>query len=275
LSLTRAAERISQGGAEVGKKIGRVGLMALSGTLVASGCSFGPTYDDWATTTGAVGAINMDEVLGAFRNARSTADFERQVNQIYEGDGLVLVRVSRDGDRELLEGFEDLNRNNRIDASGDDLVFSIVREGDTNRLQGHGVNGYYSRPFGGGGLLFGYIIGSSLSRQGVIYQTPQRDARGSLARQRASYRSSPRYSSQLSRNTAYFSRQPGFSGSKYVGRTTNVGSNRTSYMGAQKASGSFRSSGTQSRSGFGKVGSRGGGARGGGGAQVLIGGIRG
>ena len=49
---------------------------------------------------------------------------------------------------------------------------------------------------------------------------------------------------------------------------------RQSYIGNQKSSGAFKSSGTGVRSSFGKSGGRSGGMRGAGGGQVIIGNLR-
>ena len=252
-----------------------LGGMAVTTGLLAAACSSGPTYDDWASTTGAVGAINMEAVQDAFQSSTTAASFERKVNEIYEGDGIVLVRVSREGSQETLEGFEDLNKNGDIDVSGDDQLFSIVHEEGNNRIRGHGVNSYHNNSFGGGGFLFGYIIGSSLGGRGVYYQTSPTYARGTLTSQRTSYRSSSRYNTQLSRNSTYFNKQAGFSSSKYSGGTANVSSSRSSYMGTQKSTGSFKTSSTGIRNGWGKGGStRSGGATGGGGGQIFVGQLR-
>ena len=66
--------------------------VAVAAAPVAAACSSGPSYDDWAATDGAAGRINLDEVQ-TFKGAKSVSDFENRVNQIYEGDGLVLIRA--------------------------------------------------------------------------------------------------------------------------------------------------------------------------------------
>ena len=59
---------------------------------------------------------------------KSPTDFETRVNEIYEGDGLIFIRASQDGEKLVLEGWEDLNGNNAIDDGQDDKLFSIVKK---------------------------------------------------------------------------------------------------------------------------------------------------
>ena len=125
------------------RKIGRRGFAVLAGTMVVAGpvaaaCAPGPAFDEWAATDGAAGRINLDEVQDAFKSSDSPTEFERKVNEIYEGDFLVLIRSSQDGDTLVLEGFEDLDNSGAIEESSDDVLFSIVKEHDNHELRGHG-----------------------------------------------------------------------------------------------------------------------------------------
>ena len=174
-------------------KLGKLGRAAFSGGIIATApliaaCSSGPSYDDWAATDGAAGRINLDDVQEAFRNSKSPTDFETRVNEIYEGDGLIFIRASQDGEKLVLEGWEDLNGNNVIDDGQDDRLFSIVKENNEYDMRGHHANGYYNSHFGAGNFLFTYMIISSLNRP-YYYQTPV--GRGTTMRQqRTSYRQS-------------------------------------------------------------------------------------
>ena len=100
------------------------GMVAGSPLIAACG---GPSYDSWAATDGAAGRINLDDVQQAFKDSKSATDFESRVNEIYEGDGIILIRAQQDGDRLTLEGWEDLNGSNEIEDDRDDLLFSIVK----------------------------------------------------------------------------------------------------------------------------------------------------
>ena len=259
------------------RKLGSRGFTVLAGTMVVAGpvaaaCLPGPTYEDWAATDGAAGRINLDEVQEAFKKSDSPTEFERRVNEIYEGDGLVLIRSSRDGDALLLEGFEDLNGNGAIDDSGDDLLFSIVNKDNTNELRGHGANGYYrGSAFGGGNFLFTYLLLSSMGPRYYYNTTPARA--GTMRAQRTNYRGASAYRSQVSNNTRYFNRQKSFAGSQYASAGRNLSQGRVSYQNRQRSTSAFKSSKTGVRSSWGSSSrSRGsGGFRGGGGAQVVIG----
>ena len=157
--------------------LGKAGAWALAGTMVAGGpmmaaCSSGPTYDQWAATDGAAGRINLDDVQQAFKSANSVTDFEQRVNQIYEGDGIVLVRAKQEPDGLLLEGWEDLDGNYEISDAQDDLLFTILERNKQHEMRGYGANSYYNSGFGAGNFLFTYMIISSLSPRGYYYSTP-------------------------------------------------------------------------------------------------------
>ena len=257
------------------------GLLVASPLLVAC---VGPTsnepsgYRNWAATDGAAGRINMDDVQLAFQTSSSATDFENRVNEIYEGDGLVLVRVSQEESVFILEGWEDLDKNDEIEDDVDDHLFSIVRhEDEQHEIVGHHANSYYHSGFGGGDFLFGYIIGSSLGGSRYYYQTPPTRA-VSMRYERGLYRGTNLHSTQLDSNRQYTHRQQTFSGSKYQQASRSLGMNRGTYQSIQKTTGSFRSSGavTGGRStsitrggSVGSSGGRGGGFSGAGG-RVLI-----
>lgn len=238
--------------------IGRRSTAIAAGSLVVaapilSACSSGPSAEAWAATDGAAGRINLDDVQDAFKDSESATEFEKKVNEIYEGDNIVLIRANQNGDSLELEGWEDLNGNQTIDDSSDDRLFGILQENDRNEMRGYGHNGYYHNSFGGGGFLFGYLLASSFGRSGgVIYQTSPARAR-TIRSDRSTYRSSSRYQSQVSKNTNYFNRQKSFAGSNY--QNTRASSARSSYIGRQTSSGAFRTSSTGVRTRFGGSGS--------------------
>ena len=270
-------------------KLRNLGVRTLAGAVVAGGpaiaaCSVGPTYDQWAATDGAAGRINLDDVQDAFKKSESATEFEQRVNRIYEGDGLVLIRAKQDGDDLTLEGWEDLDKDNEIGDTSDDLLFTVVKKGEEHELRGHGANGYYSSGFGPGSFLFTYLLISSIGPRGYYYSTPRGYAGGGLNRSRSNYRNTNSYRSQVSRNSKYFNSQKNssFTRSKYNSAANNQGTARRSYQSTQQRTGGFKSSSTGVRSSWGSaggrsVGSRGGGRggfRGGGGGQVIIGSIR-
>ena len=256
-----------------GRKLARA--LTLSGVITAAplmaACSSGPSYEDWATTDGAAGRINMDDVQEAFKSSKSATDFEKRVNEIYEGDGLIFIRASREGEQLVLEGWEDLNGNNTIDDGDDDLLFSIITDANGEYdMRGHHANGYYRSHFGAGDFLFTYMLLSAMSGP-YFYRTPVH--RGPVIhQQRSSYRQSSGYSGQVSRNSQYTRRQQSFSGSRYQQSRGNVSSTRRTYQQTQRTSGAFRSSNSisraSSRSSFSS--SRSGSSFGGGGGSHVV-----
>ena len=235
-------------------RISRIVLSVSAGSLLAgapvlAACgpsSSGPSYSQWAATDGAAGRINLDDVQQAFIESSSATEFENRVNEIYEGDGLILIRARQDGDRLTLEGWEDLDANNQIDDAADDQLFAIVKEDEQHQLQGYHANSYYNSHFGAGDFLFTYLIISSLSRGPYYYQTVP-DRATDIRRDRSSYRGSSRYDSQLNRNRQYSSRQQTYAGSSYQNAGRNVSSGRQTYQQTQRSSGAFRSSSSLTR----------------------------
>ncbi len=244
----------------------------LGSGIVLAGCAPGVSSADWAATEGAIGRINMDAVEEAFKKSQTVEEFEKRLNEIYEGDGIVLVRAKDEEGKRVIEGYEDLNNDDDIVPEEDDLLFTITNENDSNDLRGNGANRHYRSSFGGGNFLFTYLIFSSLTRGGYGYHT----SRGRQMRtERAGYRNSTAYAGgrsggQVGRNSNYYSRQRASNPNAYNSAGRQLSPARNSYIGTQKASGAFRSSNTGVRSGFGKFGGRGGRASGGGGAQAII-----
>ncbi len=229
------------------------GMVAGSPLIAACG---GPSYDSWAATDGAAGRINLDDVQEAFKESKSATDFEARVNQIYEGDGIILIRAQQDGDRLTLEGWEDLNGSNEIEDARDDRLFSIVKQDDQHEMRGYNANSYYHSSFGPGSFLFGYMVATAFMPGPYFYSTPIH--RGPAIRQgRSTYRQSSRYGSQVARNSRYTTQQQSFAGSRYQDSSRNLSSNRQSYQQTQRSSGAFRSSNAISRgssgSGFGSA----------------------
>lgn len=249
--------------------------MVVAGPVIA-GCTPGRvSADKWAATEGAIGRMNMVEVEEAFKKSRTVEQFEKRLNEIYEGDGLVLIRAKDEDGKRIIEGYEDLNRDADINPDQDDLLFTITNENQSNELRGNGANRHYRSGFGGGNFLFTFLIFSSLTRGGFGYNTPR--SRGPQMRtERAGYRNSSAYAGgrgggQVQRNSNYYNRQRARNPNAYNSAGRNLSPARNSYIGGQKASGAFRSSNTGVRAGFGKFGGRGGRASGGGGAQKIIG----
>ena len=233
----------------LGSALSLGGIVAAAPLIAACGSSE-PSYEDWAATDGAAGRINLDDVQEAFKNSESATDFEQRVNEIYEGDGLVLIRAKQDGETLTLEGWEDLDNDNTIDDSKDDQLFAIVRNtGGDHEMRGYHSNSYYHSYWGPGDFLFTYLLISAVTPGfGGYYYTTAPTRGPEMRSQRTTYRNSSAYNSQVSRNASYNSKQSSFAGSRYQQSRSNVSSNRSSYQSTQKSSGSFKTSNTVSRS---------------------------
>jgi hypothetical protein len=139
----------------------------------------GQTADQWVQTDGAAGRINLDDVHDAYKDAFDkdgfqVTKFEQRVNEIYEGDNIVLIQVEQQGDQVVVAGWEDLNADKVLDPTGDDKLFSITQKLEDNsnyETRGHGSNSYYhnSSPFGG--FFTGLFLGSLLSGGRTTYVT--------------------------------------------------------------------------------------------------------
>ena len=237
------------------RAVGRPGLVVLTGTMVAAApvlaaCDSGPSYDEWAATDGAAGRINLEDVQEAFKESEDVSEFERRVNEIYEGDGIVLIRARQSEAGLDLEAYEDLNGNGTIDDTTDDKLFSIFKDRENrHQMQGHGSNGYYHNSFGAGNFLFTYLLISSMTPRGYYYTTPP-GSYSSMRRDRNNYRASSSYRSQVSKNGSYFNKnRSSFASSKYS-------TSRQSYLNTQKRTSAFKtSSRTGVRSSWGSGGS--------------------
>lgn len=279
-SLYRRPSRVRQAGALL--------LTAAAGLGVACGVGKGDTglsAGQWLETDGAAGRINMDDVQQAYReafgpNGRGLSWFEQRVNEIYEGDHLILIQSQRLADRIEVSGWEDLNDNKRLDENEDDKLFTISQElqdGGAYEVRGHGANAYYVQRSPFDGFLTGYLLGQMFSGGRTVYVTPP-PRQDELAAYRGTWRGSPGYRAQQSRNVEYGRN----AGARYGSAVTAqpVSPARTSYQQRQVNSGGFRATTSTSRSisggakssgskggGTGKVGGTGGsgGVKGGGG----------
>ena len=262
----------------------KLGIRASAGLAMAAGpvvaaCSSGPSYEDWAATDGAAGRINLQDVQAVFKESKSATDFEKRVNEIFEGDGIVLIKAEQTDTAFVLEGWENLDGNSRIDEGTDEKLFTITQKEDkSHEMRGHYANSYYHNTWGAGDFLFTYLIFSSLAGP-PIYFTPAHRVTP-IRTERNLYRNSSAYRGQVSRNGSYFSWQKGFAGSSYDSASRNLSSARQSYQSRARSSGAFRSSGTGVRSSWGTSGrsgfssGRSGGFFGGGGGQALLGSMR-
>ena len=90
----------------------------------------------WATTENTNVDINWDKVNKAYEQAEGPEDFERRVNEIYEGDELISVAVQdlEDG-TQVVTGFFDKDTSGTVQDA--EKIFTIRRE-----ITGEGAGQY-------------------------------------------------------------------------------------------------------------------------------------
>jgi hypothetical protein len=181
-------------------KLTRIAVPFLAVALATAGCDKGqePT-ERWATTENTSVAIDWDKVNEAYKLAEGPEDFERRVNEIYEGSEIVSVSVQDLDDKvQVVTGFFDKNSNGAVED--EEKIFTIRREikGEgTAQVQttGHGpVYGYYHSPFLS--IASGMLVGSMLANSfrpnyAPAYSRPYTTSMtraGDLRAQRQSYR---------------------------------------------------------------------------------------
>ncbi|MSP63406.1 MAG: hypothetical protein EXR72_24300 [Myxococcales bacterium] len=120
----------------------------------------------WATTENTNVAIDWDKVNEAYKTADGPADFEKKVNEIYEGDEVISVSVQDlDGNAQVVTGFFDKDKSGTVQE--EEKVFTIKRdvtgEGTGQyATQGYGAHyGYYHSPMMS--LVTGMMMGSMIS----------------------------------------------------------------------------------------------------------------
>ena len=237
------------------------GIIAGGGLLVIGGCS--SKSDQWAETSGQAGHINLEAVEDAMKKSKDVTEFEKKVNEIYQGDEMVLIEVKNEANGEqLVSGYSDLNDNGQIDYDNDEKLFTFRRwsENGAQRgsMQGYGVNSYYNNSYPTGmNFLTTWMLFSVLSRPMYavpMYQTTIGGAQG-LRNYRSTYRSTPSYRDQINTNRQFESRMSSTHGTNYKQASPGASRQRwASQKGINLSKATKISGGSR---GWGKTGSRG------------------
>lgn len=237
-----------------GKKIAvvmSVGALVNAGVV---GCS-STRQNDWLATDGAAGRINMGDVQKALEESADPTEFERRVNEIYEGDFPILIKVEDRGAQKVISGFEDLDNSGTIDESTDDMLFSATLGGEEYDLRGAGSNNYYRHHGGmsmGNMLFFAWMMSPGRFGGGPYYTSPGR-AR-TIRQDRSRYRGSRAYSSQRSANRSYQNTARAANPQAFSSSTQNVSRQRGAFQQRQmsqiRASRARAASRSSSRSGM-------------------------
>jgi hypothetical protein len=193
----------------------------VGGVLVAfSGCEGctgrrSTTYQ-WAETRGRASKIDLEAVERAMRESKDVTEFEQKVNQIYEGDELVLIEVKNiSRDLQEVSGYADINDNAQID-DGDEKLFTFSRRntpdgGADYTMIGYGPNYGYSHS----GHLTQTLLNTWLLLQILntpryttvpYYHTP-RDRVVIIKQERERFRRSPQYKRRVTARTGTATRK--------------------------------------------------------------------
>lgn len=216
-----------------GKKVAAVMSIGALMSAGAVGCS-STRQNDWLATDGAAGRINMGDVQKALEESKDPTEFERRVNEIYEGEYPILIKVEDRGSQKVISGYEDLDNSGTINEATDDMLFSATLGGQEYDLRGSGANNYYRHRGGmsmGNMLFFAWMMSPGRFGGGPYYTSPLR-AR-SIRNERSRYRGSSAYSNQRSANRSYSSGARASNPQAFSSSRQNVSSQRGAYQQKQ------------------------------------------
>lgn len=152
----------------------------------------------WASTENTNVAIDWDKVNEAYKLADGPEDFERRVNEIYEGSEVISISVGDlDSKTQVVTGFFDKNGNGAVDEP--EKIFTIRRElsgESTAQYQTVGYGPYYGYHSPFFSIASGMLMGSMMSRAFTpgyvpMYQQPYTTPAsrvGDIRQTRSSYR---------------------------------------------------------------------------------------
>ena len=229
-----------------------VGALVASGTIGCGGKA--SAQQDWMATDVATGRINLDAVKDALETSKDLSEFEKRINEIYEGDNLVLIMVEEEETQKIISGFEDLNQTNAIEEAEDEKLFSIRVDEEKYEVYGHSTNNYYY--YGSDywdddddnnnyvsnyaddrndkrKLFMHWLVHSQHSTSDqIMYQTsPQRAAQ--MRVDRDSFRNSSAYRAQRGTNRAFFTQQKKRNPQAFRSSTQRVSGPRSTYQQKQ------------------------------------------
>jgi hypothetical protein len=186
-----------------------------------SGCSTGGSHTQHYVSGAIQGEsqkINLEEVQKAFFETKGTdfnsqmAAFEKRVNEIYDGKGVVALDATRDNNRLKVTGF--VSKDNKPGLQpGDDVLFTIEQTGDVvNNDMPYRMAGSDGRPYyeGHRSILDSpfvqmMVLSHMMGGFGGRYYTPY-SSYGGLMGYRNTWRQTPQYTQQQASNNSFFSR---------------------------------------------------------------------
>ncbi len=203
----------------------------------------------WKNSPGTRGFINLDDVKEAFQKSSDVEGFERRVNETFEGDNLVLLNAIEKSDGFEIEAREDINRNQKYDY-GDDLLFTLSVRGNFAILKGKGANRYYENSW-----AYNPPKPSRAERDDIDtpyfhvwfwgrgwggYYTPIGHY-NTIQSNRATYRQSDSFQSQIKKNTAFENSMSKKYGAGFRSSINNVSTTRKGYVQKKISAGNIQS----------------------------------
>jgi len=233
--------------------------LAAAGVTTASllgGCG-SSDEEKWANSPGTNGHINLPAIKDAFQKNPSVEDFEKRVNEIFEGDNLIVFQSEKVTGGFKLSAEEDLDGDKKVSA-GDDLLFTLEVANGGATLQGAGATSYYKQSwtYDGAGHAkddtgktyardhhcshfhhwYGYG-GYGYWRGGYYTPRPRYDQ---MLSSRNSYRGTSAFTSQVSANAASEQKMASKYGSSFRSAAAKTSSSRKSYVSKSVSSGSYK-----------------------------------
>ena len=254
-----------------------------SASLLCGGC--GGDAKKWKNAPGTQGFINMNAVKEAFQKNDNLKAFEKRINEVYEGDNLLVVESERRNAGFRLTAYEDLNSDKKVDKKKDDTVFVLTVTNGTAQLVGHGVNSYFKESWKWQGATKDW---SEEKEQQIAQEVRQHrndpyyrpsympfffmyHSAGwnryytppayydNLSSHRKDYRSSSAFTKQIKNNAKYETKMSKKYGTKFTKAATKSSSVRKNYVKKTSSSRNFKSrlAKSKSSSGWGRRASSG------------------
>ncbi len=227
-------------------------VVGLAATSFLAGCD--KSADQWSNAPGTQGLINLDAVKQAFIKDPNVAQFETRVNEIFEGDKLIICTSKPISGGFQLSGTEDLDADREV-SKKDEVLFTLTVAKGRAILQGNSINGYYKESW-----PYSPPKKEEYSRAPSTYRhyphfhywywgrgwggyyTP-RSRYSSIFSHRNDYRGGSGYSSQIAQNTSFENRMASKYGAGFRSAVGGVGSPvRRDYINTTKNAPGFKDS---------------------------------
>jgi hypothetical protein len=243
-----------------------VAILSIVIVSLTTGCSRSGVSEHYVSpqVQGDEQKINLDEVQKAFFESKGAADFnawmaafEKRVNEIYDGEGVVALDATRENERLVVTGYIDKDQKPGY-QSGDEKLFTMEQTGEVvnnelpYRVAGGNGTVYYEghRSILDNPFVQMMVLSHMMNSWGGRYYTPY-DRFGSLRTYQNTWRRSPQFEQQKTANKDFFSRfKTKTGGTGYQSRTSFGSSSFSGASGSQRRTWGGSSSSSGGSSGF-------------------------